>query len=708
MTPDIMLGEIKDDLLAIPAFIPVLVCPGYLAGWFTNLHGFRQRSIVERVFWSLPLSFAISPIATFLIARFTSIGCAAVTSLTAALVWLVVIVAEHAKWRGGGPKPLIGLRPLGGVGILLVTAWIALSLISLVDLQSGDRLFSGLQWIDLGTRLNWTQSVLHTGVPPANSLYMYKHAAPMRNYYFWYVICAAVVRSFGVAPRAAIVASCIWSGFGLGAIAGLYIKYFLKLGQRTRRSFILAICLFSATGLDLCASLWRVFIFHRSLPFDPEWWSDSPIFSWANTILWSPNHAAALVSGALALLLVWPSVDDPQTRIKARTAITACALSSVFGLSTFLALALFMVVLTWVLFDFRSRAMRCEIIPMICSSCALSLALLMPLLLQLAQSQSAMHGGHLLTFHVREIISPISLTEGSFVAGLATNHPFAARALADMFLIPLGYTLELGFCLVTIFIYLIPVLRRGVKLNPGQRVLLLISVATLLIMTFVRSGILRLDEFGFRAGVLIQFPTLLLATELLGNRDGAAEAVSRASNGRFRIARFVLCASICIGILGTAVQAFFYRFDLVFVSMKGPEFEASYSHGPYVLLRGFRELHAVIPPDSVVQTNPANLNYFKRAAYVAQIGYQTAITGDEPFCGSELGGDPAGCPVMASKLDSLYRSGSAEEARATCADFGIGYLIATVNDDVWKDNGSWAWKLQPVIADPEFRAIKCQ
>lgn len=47
MIPNIMLAEIRDGFLAVPAFIPITVCTGYLAGWFSDLP--------SRFFTALPL-----------------------------------------------------------------------------------------------------------------------------------------------------------------------------------------------------------------------------------------------------------------------------------------------------------------------------------------------------------------------------------------------------------------------------------------------------------------------------------------------------------------------------------------------------------------------------------------------------------------------------------------------------------------------------
>jgi hypothetical protein len=85
-----------------------------------------------------------------------------------------------------------------------------------------------------------------------------------------------------------------------------------------------------------------------------------------------------------------------------------------------------------------------------------------------------------------------------------------------------------------------------------------------------------------------------------------------------------------------------------------------------------------------------------------------AIVADRPFCGAELGGDPGGCLALAAAIDSLFNGAGAEQARATCHQYGIQYLVARVYDPAWKDESGWVWTLKAVIQEPEFRALECQ
>jgi hypothetical protein len=81
---------------------------------------------------------------------------------------------------------------------------------------------------------------------------------------------------------------------------------------------------------------------------------------------------------------------------------------------------------------------------------------------------------------------------------------------------------------------------------------------------------------------------------------------------------------------------------------------------------------------------------------------------DKPWCGSEFGGDPSGCPAMAAAIDPLFNGATAEQARATCHQYGVQYLVASIYDPAWKDKSDWVWTLSPVVSDEEFRALDCR
>lgn len=239
-----------------------MFCPGYVVAWFTNLHEFRERSFVERIFWSIPLSFGVTTIALVLVGKALSMA-AVIGFLQATTILCTAVLAwEGLQLHRSGRKWNVGWHPMGGIATVLAAVWIFVVVFSLVDLHSDHKLMMNVAMLDQSYRVNWTEAVLRTGVPPANPLYWYKHSADMRNYYFWYVTCAAVARMAHLPARAVIVAGSVWTGFLLAALNGLYLKHFLDAGIRLRKQFLRSIFLLCVTGLDICVALWVIFLFH--------------------------------------------------------------------------------------------------------------------------------------------------------------------------------------------------------------------------------------------------------------------------------------------------------------------------------------------------------------------------------------------------------------------------------------------------------------
>ncbi len=147
--------QLGGALLAVLAFVPATVCTGYLVAWFSNLHDFRQRSLVERAFWSIPLSFAVSPIAAVLIGKALSLTAASLCFVLCAVASVVVIAQEHRENRRTGRRWNIGFRPHGATALTLAMLWVFIAALSLVDIQVGNRLWMNVAILDQCFRVEW-------------------------------------------------------------------------------------------------------------------------------------------------------------------------------------------------------------------------------------------------------------------------------------------------------------------------------------------------------------------------------------------------------------------------------------------------------------------------------------------------------------------------------------------------------------------------
>ncbi len=692
---------------AIPAFVPALLAPGYVAAWWADLHGFRQRTLAGRLVWSLPLSLAVSTIVADLLGRL-SLGAVAIFFVVTTVVWLGLLCREALQRRRARLPWNVGWRPYGTVALVLALAWIVLALLSLVDWAAHHQLFLSVICQDEGARVNWTDAVVRTGVPPANPLYFFHHAEPLRQYYFWYVLCAAVVRLSHLPVRAVYMASTVWSGFALVALIGLYLQNFLRSGTRLRHQFLIAACLLFVTGFDLFGVGWLVFHLHHSIPLDFAWWARDQITSWMDSLLWVPHHIAGLTCCMLSFLLAWIAPEEPARRRVVRVLLIAAAMASGFGLSIFVAFGFFLLMLAWGVWHLATgQGAR----PVLCLAISGGVAavLLSPYLWELMHTPSYLPGGSLFAFAVRQMIPPDGLLATAPFRYLAARHPVAALNLANLVLLVPGYVLELGFYLIALLVFLIPAWRKRASLTAAQRALVFFCLVTLPLISFLRSAVLTSNDFGWRAALLLQFPLLLLSAQAVDawtRRDGVntLDAPSWLRQLAF--------LAIVVGLIGTEGQVLTLRFGLplmerhmIAVHDAGAE---KLSRLPLISIQGYQELDRRIPMSTVVQYNPAKTNMFLAAMDQMYVNHQLAIVGDSNGCGSTLGGDPRGCPVMAAALDSLYRGADAAQAQRVCRELGIQVLIARVYDPVWTDRGSWVWTLPPLVAQEQFRALVCR
>lgn len=708
--------QIINSTLAIPAFVPATVCTGYTTGWFTNLHGFRQRSLVERIFWSLPLSLAVSTIASVLIGKFLSLTAFVLILLTSAALTVGTLAWEWFQLRRSGTRWSIGWNPSGGKALALAILWIVVVVLSLVDIQSGHKLYMSLTIFDHAPRTNWTESVIRTGVPPDNSLYMFKQPVAMRYYYFWYVVCAAIARMAYLPARAVFIASCVWSGFALAALSGIYLKHFLQVGTRLRKQFLCSIGLLMVAGIGAFVNFLHFF---GLAPSHIEGPAEDQITSWLISLLYVPHHLASAVCCMLAFLLASIAGRDGKPERVASVALIAAALASAFGLSLYVAFAFFLVMLAWAFWQIAvERVLRPALL--LAAGGAGACILLLPYLAELTHTSSKLQGGALFVFAVRQLIPPDGLMATGLFQHLATGHPLAALNLAKFLLLVPGYALELGFYFAVLLIYLVPSWRGSRLLTPTERSLVFIVVAVLPIISFVRSGVLDINDFGLRAALLMQFPLLLCGSEVITAWSLAKpNSVSQAQFPSMLLRtpswlRSITALALIAGVIGTTFQAIMLRFfnPLLEAARTHSAHDAdasSPSHNAYISAIGYSQLDAAIPQNGVVQFNPIvrESSLWSDVDWVG-IDHQTVIATDQPWCGAELGGDPSGCQSMATAIDALYRGGSAEQAHATCMQYGIQYLVARIYDPPWKDKAGWVWTLKPVVADDEFRALDCR
>lgn len=710
-------GDILGCLWAVVVFGLVLVSPGHCLGWTTNLLGFRQRGAIQQIAWSVALSFAASPIVAMLLGKYGSIGAVSGLFVTCGVLTIGMNYWAH---RQDKDKRFRWSRV---VGISIALLWVLFVVLELVDFGVGSHLYLSVTVFDHSLRAAFVDAVLRTGVPPANPLYWPGHAAPMRYYYFWYVLTAVAAKLAGVTARQAMMASVAWAGFGLAAIIALYCRHFLGgVLPRDRRwpRITVALALLAVTGLDILPAVVKALV---RMPTDPdmEWWSSDQVTSWMDSVIWVPHHVAGLVCCLLGFLLVWMAKGLTVPQRVLCSVIAGVSFASAFGLSTWVPVAFAMVLFAWIVWALVWEPESRARVAVLLGAGLVAVILLLPYLHELRGTPTtsapsanlsdaaipantvAGSASHLLHFGVRRIIDPSGLLELPWFAAQAQAHPHLvgvglSHGIRIFLLLP-GYFTELGFYGLVLLVPLLAL--RRLRLDESARAAIFLTCASLLVSTFLRSTQTENNDFGWRSILIAQFFLLLLAVRWC---EGAFEPTGRGM-------RATMAVMLWVGVAGTIYQAAGLRLYLPVEDRLGRADSSGLSERAMAWRRGFDAMDRVIPRTAVVQFNTAQPSDYFRFAQVLQVQRQVATA--FPLCASAFGGDPAACPAITAAVARLYSPQpsnvalSAAAARIECSRLGAGYLVATRWDGVWSDGNGWVWTLPVTVDTGDLRALDC-
>ena len=691
-------GDALGCLRGVAAFVPLLMAPGYCVAWASDLLGFRARSLGERLSWSVALSFGLTTIAAVELGKYVSLTAVCWLSAICAAVFMVLLSAEFWRKRSGADWKII----------LLFAAWILFVVIELVDVEVGNRLFLSVTVYDHSFRTAFVESVLRTGVPPVNPLFWPGHPAPMRYYYFWYVVTAAAARLGHVAARQAMIASVAWGGFGLAAILFLYCRHFLGVsgggtlfgrGRRTRLA--LAFGLLAVTGLDILPVVAKAMV-HMPTDPDMEWWAPDQVTSWIDSLLWVPHHIAGLVCCLLGFLLVWMSKGRGVWQRVGCAVIAGLAFASAFGLSTWVAVAFAVVMLAWMFWVlWRERGSRPRL-PALLGAAAVAMFALIPYLAELrsapstvgVESSIAGNARQLLRFGVRHLIDPEGLLTVPGVANFARTHPRTEDAVAGILLLLPGYFLELGFYGAVLVLAFLALRRQG--LDEAARTALVLACAGLLASTLLRSTVIQNNDFGFRSILISQFFLLLLAVLWCEGAFGE-------TSGRLRVGMQVM---LWLGLAGSVYQAIELRLFVPVENALGRGTASGLPERAMVWRRGFALMDQRVPQNAVVQFNTDQPSELMRFPPLMMVGRQVAAGYTE--CPAAFGGDPAACQRVMAGVNALFsgdvRGGAVRDA---CHRLGLQFLVATRWDGVWFDPQGWVWMFPAVVDTGDLRVVDC-
>ena len=701
------LRDFSAGLVATMLLGVLLLAPGYLLGWTTDVWRFRSRSPAARAAASLVLAIAVVPCATFLVARLTSLAVAAALLVLVAAVGIVATLRR----RAGFDLRLALTDALTRRALVVAGAWTLLVLLLLSDLQIGHSLYPNLVAYDYAKHVSVTDAVRRTGVPPLNPSFRLGEGITLYYYYVWFLVCSIADLLGGplVGARGAVFGGTVLVGLALVSIVALYVRLIFAADAPIdvrRRSIWITVALLVVGGLDIILMPYELAHGAR-LPLSLDWLNEQ-VTMWTNSALWVPHHLASVIAELTAFLVL---LDAPRQSTRGRAAlvvIAGLAIGSGAGLSVWVTIAF---AVFWALWVVASLALRRPLdAGLAVAAGCVGLLAAAPFVLDLSRA-SLMHS------------APVELWVRGFdplddyldVTGAGDRRRQVYRLAA----LPINYAFELGFFAVASAGYWWR--RRGGKLDRGEIGVVLLALAGLLIGSFVRSAI-RSNDLGWRAMMLAQFAALLWSGQFVaGLLRSRATSDSPASPGP-RSRRLVLAGLAVLAAIGLASSLYdlvMTRFYLFGARPGGPLASTRmWGRGGAETAYDLREAYAwtgrTLPSNAIVQANPrapAGLAYLGKPVdvFAGLYGTRPTIAGDAEY--GTLYGVPRDLytgvadPIAAVFTDSLPVDPL--EVTRMCRRLGIQAWLVTVADSAFRDRGSWVWREPPLFSNRSTRVLGC-
>jgi len=675
------LGTLK----ACVALLPFMFAPGYVAGWALDLFEFRQRRPILRLILAVPLTIAICPMLSYLLARFLEPGLLFYMGAFAACAWLLAKGVRRTKLRSVSKYIWVALG--------LVTLWGVVAIGSMVDLQIGGKLYPPIVAYDHSVRTALTVAIARH-VPPSNPFFA-NAAAPLRYHYLWLLFCSLPMKVFHLSPRCVVYSGVVWCGLGLMCLIALGLKFLMRVQTDIERKTLLGVGLLCVTGLDLLPNLYIGFT-RRLWLDDMELWNEQ-ITSWVGSSLWVPHHVAALIACFVAFLLLRHQADA-QRWATGPVIVAGMAFASAAGMSVYVTFTFVVAVALWLL-ALIARKGWLEV-AMFVGAGAVALVWA---LAYLSSLRGPAGGAAFVEFALRPF--PLGVY---FAKRIGIQFPSrSALTIANAMFLPINYALELGFFLAVGILRLRQLVRGKVEVNANELASWTLVMTSFLIGTFLRSSTIGSNDLGWRCFLPAQLILLLWGATVVHDWWFHRSSVApQPALGPW--ARAALATLLILGVLGTAYQVFMLRMFPVLVDrgafrgLSWTDPDRQFGKRAYALRSAYEVLDAQLPSSAVLQSNPHAKDPI---LYMLYSGHDAAA--GDAGCGTDFGGDSGLCALRVQKLAGLFTFPDGSDLDAVCQEYGIDAFVVEDLDRVWREPSSWVWSRRPVVANDYVRAFRC-
>lgn len=603
--------DLFGSFLAFSLFPLIFVCPGYVFSAALNLFDFNTRLMPARLAIAVMISMAVGPILFFLVYRFGSFfsALALVILFLAAFIYIVL-----SRRRAFSTAKDIACSNCA-LAKWFFAGWSLFAILSLIDIQFGDRLYFNVVSFDLISRVSITGAITRTGVPPVNPGYYPGRNVPLTFlYYFWYILASFIDQIGGkwVDARMAMIASIAWCGIGLMGTIAVYLRMRNPWkGNDAWKCALLGIGGLTISGLDILPALKMMLVFRFTsgkmwLDGDIEHWNEQ-ITAWLGAVTWVPHHVAGMVACLTALLLIQTSREKSVKTGIASAGIAGLALASASGLTIYVTATFGVFWAMWMGYFFLKKEYRTIYLMLFAGVFAVMVA--SPYLFDLirgdtASSESGLPSAFPIAFQVRRF---------SLLVPFISSFSSTVRNLLYLVVLPLNYFMELGFFMIVGLLWMRKNIKNIQNDNPFHITEMLLLGASFTVGTFFRSTVIHGNDLGWRSWLFGQFVLLIWAVDIAWDY-----LVRKSDSPYFRPVKdkksirdeTILKHLMAVGIATTVFSLFLLRFwpMMIDAGVTGVPVDLSpdtqLGKRTYTARQAYEYVRNNLPQDAIVQYNP--------------------------------------------------------------------------------------------------------
>lgn len=684
----------------------IMIAPGYVLGWVLNVFSFRERLPPVQYLIGIVLSNVFSPILFFLTYFYFGSTVSIIVMFVIVISWVCIVFLHYV--RKESPSFLsTDVARYQNIALSVGIGWVVISIFLLIDIQIGQRLYFNTASYDYTTRIAVIDAITRTGVPPVNPGYFPGHPVLLTMlYYFWYVLGSLVdqLGGYWVNPQQAMIASVAWNGITLMATLVLYLRLRKSnFNKRFWRASILIPQLLLLSGLDAIPVLMISIAGRIALGFVPlagfvEDWNMA-VMSWLNAVTWVPHHVAGALACITALMTFLYAVETNRKHLPLAALISGTAFASAVGLSmwTMFVFAFFWII--WMALFFLKKDFRVAI--WMGLAAVLGVILVLPFLVGVFQSGNVSGDGSSL---------PINFFVRPFV--LSKFFSFFPNWVVDslnLLFLPINYLFELGFYFAIALLW-IKEHKSKLKVNPYFMAEGLLLVLVTILLSFMRSTIIVINDLGIRGWLFGQFILVIWAVDVLWKHMGNKNLLSisvlkRVSSSA--IQGMMLTLMFVVGLLTTGLEIVSLRGWPILIDLNVAGFPSILSSDTQLGNRTFsaRQAYQVvsenISEDVVVQYNPNE--YLDRPSGLYG-NHQMAIADRTSY----------GVPVVVFKsmvedIGTIFETEHStwNEIDSTCNRYSIGAIILNDTDPLWSNLEGLESIRSPLYKNPYYAVFSC-